>query len=76
MYLQIHFLPRSKHPPSVRKTDQLMLYWEMIAVCSLIRKNTPSGHNVELLKFKPGGTCSNHWTLKGYLMFFRPCIIV
>jgi hypothetical protein len=43
-----------------------MLYWEMIAVCSVIRKNTLSGHKVELLKFKPGGTYSNHWTSKGY----------
>jgi hypothetical protein len=45
-----------------------MWYWEIhvIAVCSVIRKNTLSGHNVELLKVKPGGTYTNHWNLNGY----------
>jgi hypothetical protein len=43
-----------------------MLYLEMIAFCSVIRKNTLSGNNVELLKVKPGGTYINYWTLNGY----------
>jgi len=46
------------------------MYWEMIAVCSVIRKNTLSGHNVQLLKVKPGGTCSNHRTLNCY--YYHP----
>ena len=45
-----------------------MLYREIIAVCSQNRTkhiNTLCGQNVELLNFKPGGTYSNHWALKG-----------
>jgi hypothetical protein len=38
----------------------------MIAVSFVIRKNKLPGYNVELLKFKPGGTYSNHWTLNCY----------
>ena len=34
--LKIHFVPRSKHSASVLKTDKLMLYKEIIAVCSQI----------------------------------------
>jgi hypothetical protein len=43
-----------------------MLYREIIAVCSEIRKKTHKlcGRNVELLNVKPGGTYSNHWTLE------------
>ena len=44
-----------------------MLYREIIAVCSQIHTkhiNIPCGQNVELLNFKPGGTYSNHLTLK------------
>jgi hypothetical protein len=43
---------------SVIKTNQLMLYREIIAVCSQIHKkhiNTRCGQNVELLNVKPGG---------------------
>jgi len=39
------------HPVSVIKTSQLMLYWEIIAVCSQIHTkyiNTLCGQNVEL----------------------------
>jgi hypothetical protein len=46
------------------KTDQLMLYWEIIAVCSEIHTkhiNTLCGQNVEFVNVKPGGTYSNHW---------------
>jgi len=44
-----------------------MLYGEIIAVGSQIHtkhKNTRCGQNVELLSVKPGGTYSDHLTLK------------
>ena len=53
---------------SVVKTSQLVLYREIIAVCSQIHIkhiNTLCGQNVELLNVKPGGTYSDHWALKG-----------
>ena len=34
--LKTQFIPRSKHCASVIKTDKLMLYREIIAVCSEI----------------------------------------
>jgi hypothetical protein len=49
---------------TVIKTNQLMLYREIIAVCSEIHRkhiNTLCGKNVELMNVKIGGTCSNHW---------------
>ena len=52
----------------VIKASQLMLYREIIAVCSEIHTkhmNTLCGQNVELLNVKPGGTYSNHRALKG-----------
>jgi hypothetical protein len=39
-YLKIRSAPRSKHTPSVIKTSQLMLYKEIIAVCSKIHTKT------------------------------------
>ena len=48
--------------------NQLMLYREIIAVCSQIHTkhiNTVCGQNVELLNVKPGGTYSDHWAAKG-----------
>ena len=45
-----------------------MLYREITAVCTQIHKkhiNTLCGPNVGLLNVKPGGTYSNHWSLKG-----------
>ena len=48
-------VPRSKHTPSVIQTSQLMLYREIIAVCSEIHTkhiNTLCGQNVELLNVK------------------------
>jgi hypothetical protein len=42
-----------------------MLHREIIAVCSQIHIehiNTLCGRNVELLKVKPRGTYSDHWT--------------
>jgi hypothetical protein len=49
---------------SVTKTRQLMLYREIIAVCSQIHTkhiNTVCGQNVEVVNVKPGGTYSDHW---------------
>jgi len=66
----IKFVPLSKHSVSVIKTSQLMLYREIIAVCSQIHTkhiNTLRGQNVELLNVKPGGSYSDHWALKGYI---------
>jgi hypothetical protein len=48
-------VPRSKHSVSLIKTSQLMLYREIIAVCSQIHTkhiNTLCGQNVKLLKVK------------------------
>ena len=56
------------HSISVIKISQLMVYREIIAVCSQIHTkhiNTLCGQNVELLDVKPGGTYSDHWALKG-----------
>jgi hypothetical protein len=48
----------------VIKTGQLMLYREIIAVCSHIHTkhiNTLCGQNVELLNVEFAGTYTNHW---------------
>jgi hypothetical protein len=48
------------------QTSQLMLYREIIAVCSQIHAkhiNTVCGQNVGLLNVKCGGTYSNHCAL-------------
>jgi len=53
--LNIQSVPRSKHSVSVIKSGQLMLYREIIAVCSQIQTkhiNTLCGQNVELLNVK------------------------
>ena len=45
------------------KTKQLMLYREIIAVCSEIHTqpiNTLCGQKVEFVNFKPGVTYSDH----------------
>jgi hypothetical protein len=65
--LNIQSVPRSKHTPSVIKTSQLMLYREIIAVCSQIHPkhiNKLCGLNVRFLYVKPDGTYSYHWALK------------
>jgi len=52
---------------SVIQTCQLMLYREIIAVCSQIHTNdinTLCGQNVEFFNDKPGGIHSKHWVLK------------
>ena len=61
-YLKTHGVPRSKHSVSVIKTSQLMLYREIIAVCSQIHTkhiNTLCGQNVEFLSLKLGITNRN-----------------
>jgi len=55
LHLKTQSVPRSKHSVSVIKTSQLMLYREIIAVCSEIHTkhiNTLCGQNVELLNVK------------------------
>ena len=50
---------------SVIKTSQLMLYREIMAVCSQIHTkyiNTLCGQNVELINFETRDLCSNHPT--------------
>jgi len=51
LYVNIQSVPRSKHSPlRLQKTSQLMLYSEIIAVCSKIRTkhiNTLCGRNVD-----------------------------
>jgi len=52
LYIKIQSVPHSKHSTSVIKTSQLVLYREIIAVCSQIHtKHTEilCGQNVELL---------------------------
>jgi hypothetical protein len=61
-YVKIQSVPRSKHTPhtvSVIKTSQLMLYREIIAVCSEIHTehtNTLCEQKVEFLSAQRGGT--------------------
>ena len=59
LHLNTQSVPRSKHSVSVTQTSQLMLYREIMAVCSEIHTkhiNTVCGQNVELLNVKPGAT--------------------
>ena len=54
-YLRTQSVPRSKHCVSLIKTSQLMLYREIMAVCSEIHTkhiNTLCRQNVELLHVK------------------------
>ena len=67
--MQIQFIPHREHSVSIRKTSQLMLYREIIFVCSEIHTkhiNTLCGQNVEFVIVTPGGTYSDHWTLRDY----------
>ena len=55
MSLNTQSVPRSKRSVSVIQTSQLMLYREIMAVCSEIHTkhiNTLCGQNVELLDVK------------------------
>jgi len=54
-HMKIQSVPRSKHSVSVLKTNQLMLYREIIAVSSQVhtkRIHTLCGQNVELFDVK------------------------
>jgi hypothetical protein len=53
-HMKIQSVPRSKHPVSVIKASQLMLYREITAVCSQFTQNinTLCGQNVELFDVK------------------------
>jgi len=53
---------------SVIKTNHLMLYREIFAVCFEIHTkhiNTLCGQNVEFVNVQGGGTYSDHWALGG-----------
>ena len=66
-YLKTQFVPRSKHSPLRSSNQTVMMYKEVIAVRYKIHTkhvNTLAGQNVELWNVKPGGSYSNHWTLK------------
>ena len=55
LYINTQSVPQSKHSVSVIKTSQLMLYREIMDVCSEIHTkhiNTVCGQNVELLNVK------------------------
>ena len=59
---------------SVIKTSQLMLYREIIAVCSQIHTkhiNTLCGQNVEFVNVTAGGTYSNFDGLRLFILPFR-----
>jgi len=52
----------------IKKKIHLVLYRKIIADCSEMHTkhiNTLCGQNAEFLNVKPGGTCRNHWALKG-----------
>ena len=56
-----------EHSVCLIKTSQLILYMEIIAVCSEIHTkhiNTLCGQNAKFPDIKPGGTNSDHWALK------------
>ena len=73
LYSQFGSVPRSKHYISVIQTSQLMLYREIMAVCSEIHTkhiNTLCRLNVELLNVNMavrivtiGSTYSDHWAV-------------
>ena len=59
---------------SVIKTSQLMLYREIIAVCSQIhikRINTLCGQNVEFVNVTAGCTYSDHWALESLISVIK-----
>ena len=78
-YIKTQSVPRSKHSVSVIQTSQLMLYREIIAVCSQIHTkhiNTLCGQNAQLLnhwwylQLYEGGTLCVGNLLRFYHVFF------
>jgi hypothetical protein len=65
VYIQIQFLPHSKHCVSIAETKRLILFKELIAVCcenSTIKPiNTLSGLHAEILNVNAYGTRSYHF---------------
>ena len=56
-YIKIQSVPRSKHSVSVIQTSQLMLYREIIAVCSESHTkhiNAVCGNSILFFSIKPG----------------------
>ena len=75
--LKIQSVPRSKHSVSVTKTSQLMLYREIIAVCSQIHTkhiNTLCGQNVELYIKTQSVPLSKHTPSQLYKPVSQCCI--
>jgi hypothetical protein len=57
------------------KSNQLMLYSEIVAVCSEIHTkhiNTVCGQNVEFCNVKPGGTYGDRWVTGPFIMTAWP----
>ena len=60
MCIKIQSVPRSKHPVSVLKTSQLMVYREIIAVCSEIHTKHTNTMCVLVVGFLDAGIFSSH----------------
>jgi hypothetical protein len=58
-------MTQKTHSVSVIKTNQLMLYSEIIAVCSDIHTKHTHKHSV-LAECETGDTLSKLWALKGF----------
>jgi hypothetical protein len=57
------------------KTSALLLYTEIIDVCSQIHTkhiNAARGKNVEFVIVKPDGIYSNHWALRVKSLLQKP----
>jgi hypothetical protein len=70
LYIKIQSVPRSKLSVTVIQSSQLMLYGEIIAVCSQIHTkhiNTLCGQNGEFVNVSWHGTHSYHWPLSDRL---------
>jgi hypothetical protein len=69
LYIEIQSVPHSEHSVSVIQTRQLMLYKEIIAVCSQIHTehtNTLCGRNVGMLNVKLMVLIVTAGRLRGY----------
>ena len=61
----IQLVPRSKHSLSVKKNSHVMMYTDIIAVCSETSTKAFCGQIVEFFNFKLVGKYCNHWSLNG-----------